>query len=270
MSADAYSLSPEMEDYLEAIAALQSDSGAARVTDIADRLAVRKPSVTQALRALAERGLLFYKPYQSPRLTQAGRQIAERVQRRHDLLKRFLTDVLLIEEKVAEANACRLEHAVDKDVLQHLTHFVDFIQQCPRGGGKWIRGYEHFCDPAVETEKCERCMELALEEYRETHLRSPHDGGESEIETATETKDDKGSEHMNLAQMNPGESGRILGVGNVGAMRRRLADMGAVKGTKVQVVKRAPLGDPIEVKLKGYSLTLRKQEAAAIDVEVCQ
>jgi len=160
-------LSREMEDYLETIASLITTGGEARVTDIAKRLSVRKPSVTLALRSLAEKGLIHYQPYAQPTLTVAGRTIASRIQHRHDVLKRFLVDVLLIEDRLAEANACRIEHAVDKEVLDHLAHFIDFVQRCPRGGAKWIRGYEYHCAPEGEHEKCERCLQLALDEYRD-------------------------------------------------------------------------------------------------------
>ena len=211
MNAMSSALSPEMEDYLETIAALAASTGEARVTDIANRLSVRKPSVTQALRSQAAKGLLHYRPYTSPTLTQAGRQIAESVQHRHDVIRRFLTDVLLIASARAEASACRLEHAVDREVLEHLTHFVDFVQRCPRGGAKWIRGYEYVCDPATETEKCERCTEMALDDYR----KQQHEHG-----TVEQT--------MTLAELGKGRTGRIVRVGNVGSIRRRIVDMGAV------------------------------------------
>ena len=70
-----------------------------------------------------------------------------------------------------------------------------------------------------------------------------------------------------LDQLEPGQKGKIIRVGSVGALRRRIVDMGVVRGTPVEVVKVAPLGDPIEIKVKGYNLSLRKQEAAAITVE---
>jgi DtxR family Mn-dependent transcriptional regulator len=249
-SVSASALSPEMEDYLETIADLIRINSEARVTDIAERLAVRKASVTQALRSLADKGLIHYQPYVSPSLTETGRRVAARVQHRHDVLKQFLVKVLLVAPAVAEENACRLEHAVDKDVLEHLAHFVDFVQRCPRGGAKWIRGYEYHCDPDQEVEKCERCMQGAMDDYRTGRPR-PADKGAT----------------MTVADLKPGESGRILHVGNVGMIRRRIVDMGVVPGTKATMVKVAPLGDPLELKIKGYSLTLRKAEAKAITVE---
>lgn len=71
-----------------------------------------------------------------------------------------------------------------------------------------------------------------------------------------------------LSQMQPGEAGVVVKVNGSGNVKFRLIDMGVVKGSKLQVVKFAPLGDPIEIKIKGFSLSLRKNESEMIDVEV--
>ena len=70
-----------------------------------------------------------------------------------------------------------------------------------------------------------------------------------------------------LKDIKPKESARIVSVGGAGKIRRRLMDMGLVKGAEITVQRVAPLGDPIEILLKGYHLTLRKNEAASILVE---
>ena len=73
---------------------------------------------------------------------------------------------------------------------------------------------------------------------------------------------------MNLAMLKPGETGRITAIGAIGPLKRRLMDMGVLIGEEIMVRKVAPLGDPIEVKVKSYSLSLRKKEAQGIEVEV--
>ena len=65
-----------------------------------------------------------------------------------------------------------------------------------------------------------------------------------------------------------GERGFIKSVGGEGKIRRRLFDMGVTPGAEVMLRKKAPLGDPIEVTLRGYELTLRKTEAACVMLEV--
>ena len=64
-----------------------------------------------------------------------------------------------------------------------------------------------------------------------------------------------------------GERGTITAVSGEGRVRRRLFDMGVTPGAEVTLVKKAPLGDPIEVTLRGYQLTLRKAEAQCVQTE---
>ena len=71
-----------------------------------------------------------------------------------------------------------------------------------------------------------------------------------------------------LSKMEIGESGTIVKVSGEGAIRRRLFDMGVTPRAKVFFRKKAPLGDPIEITLRGYELTLRKAEAAFVEVEI--
>lgn len=75
-------------------------------------------------------------------------------------------------------------------------------------------------------------------------------------------------ENKILSKMKSGEYGIVKKVNGSGNIKFRLIDMGVVPGAKVQVVKRAPLGDPIEIKIKGFSLSLRVNEASMIDVEI--
>lgn len=71
-----------------------------------------------------------------------------------------------------------------------------------------------------------------------------------------------------LNELEKGEKGKIVKIGGGGAIHRRLLDMGLVSGSEVEMQRVAPLGDPIEIKVKGYNLSLRKEEAAGIQVEV--
>ncbi|MCE5280634.1 MAG: ferrous iron transport protein A [Deltaproteobacteria bacterium] len=72
---------------------------------------------------------------------------------------------------------------------------------------------------------------------------------------------------MTLAELRIGQTGRIGKVRTIGPLKRRLMDMGIVSGTDVTVEKVAPMGDPIEVCLKNYRLSLRREEAEKIEVD---
>lgn len=70
-----------------------------------------------------------------------------------------------------------------------------------------------------------------------------------------------------LAELAPGERGRVVAVRGDEAAVRRLMDLGLIRGTLVEVIRRAPLGDPLEVRLRGFMLTLRRAEAEHIALE---
>ncbi len=70
-----------------------------------------------------------------------------------------------------------------------------------------------------------------------------------------------------LSDLRPGERGTITRVRSKGGFRRRIMDMGVVPGAEVEMVRAAPLGDPVEFRIKGYNLSLRKGEAHKIEVE---
>ena len=72
---------------------------------------------------------------------------------------------------------------------------------------------------------------------------------------------------MTLSQLKVGESGTVTAVNGEGAIRRRLFDMGITPGAEVYLSKKAPLGDPIEIAIRGYELTLRKAEAAHVEIK---
>ena len=72
-----------------------------------------------------------------------------------------------------------------------------------------------------------------------------------------------------LSQLVAKESAVVLRVLGGGPVQRRIIDMGMVPGARITVQKFAPLGDPMEIKVKGFNLSLRKSEAANIEVEVC-
>jgi ferrous iron transport protein A len=70
-----------------------------------------------------------------------------------------------------------------------------------------------------------------------------------------------------LSELAPGERGRVVALEGAGDASRRLMDLGLVRGTTVEVIRTAPLGDPLEVRLRGFMLTLRRTEAENITVE---
>lgn len=132
-------LSESLEDYLEAILAIEQEKQAARPKDIARRLSVSPPSVTAALQNLSARGLVNYAPYDLVTLTPTGRRLAADVRRRHDALRRFFVNLLRLDAREADDVACHMEHALPPHALERLVDFMDFIEDSPHGGVTWSR-----------------------------------------------------------------------------------------------------------------------------------
>ena len=159
-------LTGSQEDYLEAVLVLVRKGRVARVRDIARALGVGMPSVTTALKSLARRGLVNYDPYQFITLTDAGRDLAEEVSQRHNVLRRFLIEVLGLDPESAEANACRMEHAVDRRLLERLMDFAEFIRACPRAGESWIGAFLAHGPRGREPHRCRACLAGMVRQFR--------------------------------------------------------------------------------------------------------
>ena len=123
-------LTSNMEDYLEVILNLQEEQKVARVKDVAQRLKVKMPSVTGAMKGLAEKGLVNYERYSYLTLTEAGEKIAREIGERHKTFFSFLNDVLGLDSQTAELDACRLEHATSRKTFERLKEFTgNYIEE---------------------------------------------------------------------------------------------------------------------------------------------
>ena len=134
-----------MEDYLEAILNLSANDGHAHSKDIAEKLGVARPSVTGALRTLKKKGLANYEPYGSVTLTKSGKAAAEKVARKHEIIKSFFVDVLGVDGPIAQQSACKAEHAFGPAVISRLLDFSKFINRQGRSGNDFIARFQKFC-----------------------------------------------------------------------------------------------------------------------------
>jgi len=138
-------LSSTMEDYLEAIATLKKQNDVARVRDIGNLLDVKSSSVNAALRTLSKKGLVRHEKYGYVNLTTAGEEIARNVQGKHDLLLKFLTEILSINNDEALQDACKMEHAISLKTFSRLTKFIRFVETGLDGGRpQWLKSFKHY------------------------------------------------------------------------------------------------------------------------------
>ena len=119
------SITPSLEDYLETILFLFQRNGSVRVTDVALELGISKPSVNKAINILKSQEYVSHEHYGLLSLTVKGEEIAREVADRHFALKRFLQELLGVDEKKAEIEACRMEHSMSHETVQLLKEYLD-------------------------------------------------------------------------------------------------------------------------------------------------
>ena len=156
-------LSASLEDYLEVIALIIKEKKVARAKEIAARLKVSRASVTEAFRALAKKKLINYAPYEVITLTDKGTAVSEDIILRHHALKEFFIKVLDVEEKLADIGACKIEHAAPREIIDKMIRFVQFLEQCPRGGTDWIDSFSTFCSKGKVSDDCQACIAKCFE-----------------------------------------------------------------------------------------------------------
>jgi len=129
---DRADLSESMEDYIEAISQLEETLKVVRVKNIAHAMKVKMPSVSSALGVLEKKGLVNYEKYDYVELTESGKKIARGIRRRHEGLKKFLTEVLGVDDRSAEKDSCGMEHHISKGTIDNIICYLEFLEQCPR------------------------------------------------------------------------------------------------------------------------------------------
>ncbi len=130
--------SSRLEDYLETIFAIEISGELPTITGIAKRLEITKGTVTTGVKRLVKSMMLEHEPYGSVRLTEAGRQKALTIYRRHENVSFLFSEILGIERERAESLACLLEHEIDQNLEQKLFILVDFFCRGRRYGEDWL------------------------------------------------------------------------------------------------------------------------------------
>ena len=137
-------LTTVMEDYLEAIFDLDQKKKVVRVKDIAQEMDVKMPTVSSMLKTLSEKGLVNYAKYEYIELTEDGVRVGRAMRRRHEALQAFLTEILKVEPRNANEEACKMEHALSSETLNRLIDFLAFVRTSPKAGKRWLRYFQEF------------------------------------------------------------------------------------------------------------------------------
>lgn len=123
-------LTKSSEDYLEAIYELSTINNNVKSVDIANKLDVTKASVNKALSTLRSAGLIEQEKYGRVTLTEEGAEYGESILQRHHMLKRFLVELLQVDEEQAEYEACEMEHAISLDTAHKWVKYMKHCLEC--------------------------------------------------------------------------------------------------------------------------------------------
>ncbi|OYT52443.1 MAG: iron-dependent repressor [Desulfurococcales archaeon ex4484_217_2] len=126
------------EDYLEAMYILQKEKGVVRVRDLARMLRVKPPSVVEQLEKLSRYGFVLYEKGEYIRLTEKGEGIAKEILKKHEALRRFLRDILMVPEEIADKDACYMEHGLHEITLKRIVMFLEFVNKHFKLKGKMV------------------------------------------------------------------------------------------------------------------------------------
>jgi len=121
-------LTSNIEDYLEAIVMLSNENKTVRVKDISKKMNVSMPSVHSALHTLKDQKLINHEKYGYVELTEKGEIVGNKIYEIHKKLTEFLTEILNIEYKIAEIDACKIEHCISSSTLEKLVAFLEFLK----------------------------------------------------------------------------------------------------------------------------------------------
>lgn len=220
-------LTPSSEDYLKAIYEIAKQKKIVRIKDLTNKLKVKASSVISAIKILANKNLVIHEHYGYIELTEQGIKVGRELYERHLILYRFLNQVLQIDSEIARKDSCSIEHYLHQETVEKIVKLLEFISTAPNSEPKWIVKFKNFLDTGIN--ECK---------YAKT-----------------------------LDKLDIGKTAVIKSINFKSGLKKRLMDMGIVKGEKITAIKRAPLGDPIEFTIKGYNISLRKSEAQKIDIE---
>lgn len=232
-----------LEDYLETIFRLLRGSSVARVRDIADELGVTPASVSPAMKRLEAMGLVEYSRRSYIRLTAKGIEVARKTLARHNLLFRFLTEVLGSDPDRAERDACAMEHHLSDGSMERLAAFFEFLAACPElrsilesGFGKCLDGL------SGSASRCSSSVCPLMEHFEDAEV----------IELPC------------LADITPGSSSTIARVRGGRNSRRRLIDLGFIQGAEVALDRPGNADLPCVLHLDGHRLEISFEEARNI------
>lgn len=262
-----------------------------KTLEVAKELSISPAAATDMLRKLANMGLVVHTPYRGAKLTDKGRELALKIIRKHRLSERLLTDILKADWSSVHEEACKIEHAISDRVEALIDEKLNKPATCPHGAPIPREGPVKQGALTLSSLEGEGVITRILKEdeeilkfFSKTGLKpgtpvkvvekGPYgdpivvniDGKEKTISRVL-------AEYVvvkkakRLTELKEGEKGVIVTIVNTDDISRRLMDMGLTPDTKIQVIRKAPFGGPIEVLVRGSKIAIGREIANRVFVE---
>jgi len=144
-------ITASLEDYLEAIYEIIEEKQGVKAVEISKRLNVKRSSVTEALKNLADKNLINYGRYDVISMTPMGIKVAKKIIEKHKALYDFFTKILGLSHEEASETACKIEHVISENVLQRFTALVEFNKNYCCSDKKYFEEFKKFYAELSET-----------------------------------------------------------------------------------------------------------------------
>lgn len=141
------------EEYLKVIYILSNTEKEVRVTDIAKKLNITKPSVNKAIKSLNEINMINYQTYGNITLTEEGKSLAKAILKKYDITKMFLTEILKVPIEKAEEDAKAIKSAISEETEKSLEEYIIKILKLDKLE----------CNCNMDNEKCRKCVRITAE-----------------------------------------------------------------------------------------------------------
>ncbi|NOZ29181.1 MAG: hypothetical protein GXP39_14185 [Chloroflexi bacterium] len=283
-----------MEDFLKELYDLVPEGQAIGMRRLADAAHQAPSTLERMLEPLERAGWVVRQPAGDVRITEAGRARAIQLTRAHRLWERYLAEEEDVPLEAVHAEAHRREHSLTPEEADRLDEQLGFPTRDPHGDPipdregemrekvgdpltAWPEGkpalITHMEDepPALFAQLLAMGLSpgvrLVIEHREGDRLRVRYDDLTVPLAPAAAERifvQEAPPDAVPLSSLRVGQQGVVVEVQETGKTLRRMLDMGLVPGAEVEVVRTAPLGDPIQYRVKGASISLRRREAARI------
>jgi DtxR family Mn-dependent transcriptional regulator len=149
------------QEYVEIIHSLLQENPVTRIKDISRLRGVTPSTVSTVIDNLKKQNLVNHQKFGYVSLTPEGNALGEALERRHQLVRSFLVNVLGVNPKVAQDDACMIEHVIAAETCDKLLDFIEFVEKCPHSENSWLLQFKQCQEEGQGRIPCDNCQTTA-------------------------------------------------------------------------------------------------------------